>query len=274
MELEALLERVLAAVVGVAAGPSHGSGFFVDPTGLLVTNYHVIGSETEVIVHASDGQQLSGRVLLVKRSVDLAFIRTAAARAPGALSLAPRSAIKLGQDVLAIGSPQGLRNSVSRGIVSAIARTLSDREYVQTDAAINPGNSGGPLITRDGLVVGVATLGLSDQEGRLPGLNFAVPSYLVETSLSTLRERLARYEIHAYCNVCGWLNPGDEVYCENCGARFREEPVAFERQHRSHRARAESAAELGSCHACGGGIGESAMYCPRCGAKRSGGDDR
>src|SRR5438034_8873045 len=149
MELEAVLHRLVPAVVTVTAGPSGGSGFFVDPTGLLVTNYHVIGTETEVIVELADGRKVSGRVVLAKRSVDLAFIRTDAVPAPRALPLAPRSAIQVGQDVVVIGSPQGLRNSVARGIVSATGRTLSDREYVQTDAAINPGNSGGPVVTRD-----------------------------------------------------------------------------------------------------------------------------
>jgi serine protease Do len=172
-----------------------GSGVIVDPEGYIVTNAHVVkGAEKiEVIVpppfvdekapdttQAGRDQTYDARVVGVARQLDLAVIKIEAHK----LSAIPiRSAVrpKQGEMVFAFGSPQGLRNSVTMGVVSAVARQPdpdSPLVYVQTDTPINPGNSGGPLVDADGELVGINTFILSSSGGN-QGLGFAIPAGVV-----------------------------------------------------------------------------------------------
>ena len=158
------------AVVMVETRDGRGSGFFVQAD-LLVTNAHVVGSETSVMLHLADGSKRPAQVERAAPDVDLAILRTARpATAPPVLQLGAASAVRPGQEVIAIGSALGLQNTVTRGIVSA-RRMAGPVLLLQTDAAINPGNSGGPLLDREGRVVGVNTMKLT---GRAEGLGFAV----------------------------------------------------------------------------------------------------
>ena len=125
---------------------------------LLLTNAHVVGSNGFVTVRLAGGQRIQGRVERTAAEVDLAVVRAAARPdANQILQLGSAGAVRPGMEVLAIGSPLGLQNTVTRGIVSAV-RNAGGVELIQTDAAINPGNSGGPLLDRDGRVIGVTTL--------------------------------------------------------------------------------------------------------------------
>jgi hypothetical protein len=155
--IEAIVSRAAPAVVLIRTSGASGTGFFVTQD-LLLTNAHVVEGQSFVSVRLAGGDTLQGRVERTSPDLDLAVVRAAAR--PGTnqiLQLGSANPVLPGQEVLAIGSPLGLQNTVTRGIVSAV-RNTGGVELIQTDAAINPGNSGGPLLDRDGRVIGVTTL--------------------------------------------------------------------------------------------------------------------
>jgi S1-C subfamily serine protease len=168
--LEDVVGRAMPAVVLVETPTGRGSGFFVKPD-TIVTNAHVVGTETSVTVWRFNGDRLSARVVLVAQEFDLAVLKTSTPlENQPSVPLGSVSRVRPGQEVVAIGSPLGvLQNSVTRGIVSSMRR-LGAVTLIQTDAAINPGNSGGPLLDRHGDVIGIATMSVKATQG----LSFAV----------------------------------------------------------------------------------------------------
>jgi len=166
----AMLDRAQSAVVTIKVGASSGSGFFVSDDGLLLTNAHVIEGQGRIVVHMANGDSFLAQTVKVSDVNDLALLRVSTKPA-ATLPLGNSSAVSAGIDVLAIGTPLGLRGTVTRGIVSAV-RKGNGVTLIQTDAAINPGNSGGPLLTDDGSVIGVNTIKRTD--GEL--LGFAISS--------------------------------------------------------------------------------------------------
>ena len=179
-----------------------GSGVVVDPSGYVVTNSHVIrgARRIQVVVARAAagpgssilrprGEALDATIVGVDEETDLAVLKVSDARLP-ALPLADSDALRQGQLVFAFGSPLGLENSVTMGIVSAVGRQLEIDDpmvYIQTDAPINPGNSGGPLVDAQGRVVGINTLILS-QGGGNEGLGFAAPSNIVRAVFEQIRD--------------------------------------------------------------------------------------
>ncbi len=157
---------------------SQGSGVVVDPRGYILTNHHVILESEELIVKAWNGQVFPARLIQKEEGVDIALLKVENCNLPAA-SLGNSENIKVGHWVLAIGSPFGLAQSVSAGIVSAVGRSdlgiLPYESFIQTDASINQGNSGGPLIDLQGRVVGINTAVFSDSCGASMGIGFAVP---------------------------------------------------------------------------------------------------
>jgi serine protease Do len=191
---------------------SVGSGFVIDADGYILTNAHVVsGAERVQIVLPADNADgtlataLSGRMKLAPARIvglatelDLALLKVDGLNLP-ALPLAHYSVLRQGETVFAFGSPIGLRNSLTHGLVSAVARQVdpdSPLIYVQTDAPINPGNSGGPLVNIRGEVVGVNTFILS-QSGGNDGLGFAIPSATARTAFRQLKQfgHLRRQEV-------------------------------------------------------------------------------
>ncbi|EAU42587.1 serine protease [Fulvimarina pelagi HTCC2506] len=162
---------------------SLGSGVIVDPSGLVVTNNHVIADADEVKIAFADGREFATTILLKDDDVDLAVLRIAESEEEfPSVDLADSDGLEIGDLVLAIGNPFGIGQTVTNGIVSALARTnLSPRDpgvFIQTDAAINPGNSGGALIDMQGRLVGVNTA-IFSKSGGSNGIGFAIPSNLV-----------------------------------------------------------------------------------------------
>ena len=160
-----------------------GSGFIVNPSGIIVTNKHVIDGAFQITVTLHDGTELPATLVAAAKLVDLAVLKIDAGHPLPVLALAPADAVKPGDPVLAIGNPEGVGTSLSAGIVSALNRNLMKSpfdDYVQTDAAINHGNSGGPLVDTKGEVVGVDTILLTNlaNEGS-NGLGFAISSTVV-----------------------------------------------------------------------------------------------
>ncbi|MDE2005617.1 MAG: trypsin-like peptidase domain-containing protein [Rhodospirillales bacterium] len=194
----AIAAKVAPAVVNIEvqtiskAGKPHelgerqqevGSGFIIDPSGIIVTNKHVIEGAFQITVTLQDGTELPGRVIAAAKLVDLAVLKIDAGHPLPVLHLAPPDAVRPGDPVLAIGNPEGVGTSFSSGIVSGVDRDLMKTpfdDYVQTDAAINHGNSGGPLVDAAGQVVGVDTILLTNlpNEGS-NGLGFAISAEVV-----------------------------------------------------------------------------------------------
>ena len=182
---------------------STGSGFVIDSEGYIVTNAHVVrgAQSVEVILPPAnaDGSLsvalsprtdvVSARIVGLARDKDIALLKIEGVKLP-ALPLATYTKVRQGHTVFAFGSPEALRNTLTHGIVSAVARQIdpdSPTIYIQTDAPINPGNSGGPLVNADGEVVGMNTFILS-QSGGNEGLGFAIPCATVRTVVGQLRK--------------------------------------------------------------------------------------
>jgi S1-C subfamily serine protease len=169
--LEDLISHAMPAVVRVETGSGFGSGFFVTPDTIL-TNVHVVDSSGSVTIRRPDGTTVPGHVETAAPELDIAIVRISNAD-PHQATLPMGSGIRAraGQEVVALGAPLGLQNTVTRGIVSAV-RLVGAVTLVQTDAAINPGNSGGPLIDRAGDVVGITTMSMRSAVAQ--GLSFAI----------------------------------------------------------------------------------------------------
>lgn len=169
---------------------SAGSGVVVDPSGLVITNHHVIAGMTEVKVSLADRREFPAKVVLSDERSDLAVLKLEGDGPFPAARLGDSEALEVGDFVIALGNPFGVGQTVTQGIVSALARTqagISDfQSFIQTDAAINPGNSGGPLVDLDGEVVGVNTA-IFTRSGGSHGIGFAVPSSTVRQVLESAR---------------------------------------------------------------------------------------
>lgn len=161
--------------------PGLGSGAIVSREGHLVTNYHVIEGVNEVIVTTHDNKKYPARVLGASRQRDIALLKIETQRSDfPALAFADSDAVRVGQLVMAVGNPFGLSGTVTRGIISARDRHLSDSslDYLQTDAVINPGNSGGPLVNVRGEILGInVAIYRGDENVRAwQGVGLAVPA--------------------------------------------------------------------------------------------------
>ncbi|WP_430736662.1 DegQ family serine endoprotease [Pseudomonas parafulva] len=155
---------------------SLGSGFIISPDGYVLTNNHVVADADEIIVRLSDRSELQAKLVGTDPRTDVALLKVDGKNLP-TVKLGDSEKLKVGEWVLAIGSPFGFDHSVTKGIVSAKGRTLPNDSYVpfiQTDVAINPGNSGGPLFNMKGEVVGINSQ-IFTRSGGFMGLSFAIP---------------------------------------------------------------------------------------------------
>ncbi len=161
-----------------------GSGFLYDDQGHIVTNYHVVENAESVVVTLADGRSFPAEIVGVDPSSDLAVIRIPAEALPAPLPLADSGQLRVGQFVIAIGSPFGQVGTMTLGVISALERVIQSPdgrfigEAIQTDAAINPGNSGGPLLDLQGRVIGVNSQIISPSQASA-GIGFAVSSNTV-----------------------------------------------------------------------------------------------
>lgn len=177
------------------SGPSRpsrsaGSGFIIDPSGVVVTNNHVIGEGDTVIVLTQDGERFEATILGRDEKLDLAVLKIEAEEPLPFVEFADSRDVRIGDWVVAIGNPFGLGGTVTTGIVSARGRNIQSGPYdnfIQTDAAINRGNSGGPLFNLDGQVVGVNTALISPTGGSV-GIGFSIPTESAMPVIAQLRE--------------------------------------------------------------------------------------
>jgi S1-C subfamily serine protease len=199
-----LIEQVAVAVVDVrvsgGAGTGNGSGFAIEQAtndkdaGVIVTNAHVVAGGDTYAVRFHDGSECEAEVRLDDPSTDVALLRISD-QSPAYLPLRPLAQVRVGEPVIAIGSPYGLDGTVTSGIVSGLNRTMPAPNgipidnMIQTDALVNPGNSGGPLIGLDGLVVGVNDqVRVNNVLQGSSGLGFAIPSDTVLAVYSEICE--------------------------------------------------------------------------------------
>jgi Do/DeqQ family serine protease len=168
---------------------SLGSGVIVDPAGLVVTNYHVISGASQVKVALADKREFDADIVLKDQRSDLAVLRVKGAKEHfPTLEFADSDELQVGDVVLAIGDPFGVGQTVTHGIVSAVARTqvgISDYQFfIQTDAAINPGNSGGALVDINGRLVGINSA-IYSRSGGSQGIGFAIPANMVRVVVAS-----------------------------------------------------------------------------------------
>jgi serine protease Do len=168
---------------------SLGSGVIVRGDGVIVTNNHVVDGADEIVVVLADRREFEAKVLLADERTDLAVLRVSTGGRPlPTIAFHDSDAAEVGDLVLAIGNPFGVGQTVTSGIISALARTragISDHQFfIQTDAAINPGNSGGALVTVGGALIGIPTAIYSRSGGSI-GIGFAIPSNMVKTVVAT-----------------------------------------------------------------------------------------
>ncbi len=197
--LTTLFEKVSSSVVSIQAMKINkakpqkrfetivGSGFVIDKEGHLLTNAHVVDGAASLAVTLDSGDKAGARLVGIDPVLDLALLRVEWKSALPAAKLGDSSTLRVGDEVVAIGNPIGLDQTMTRGIVSGMNRILpgiSDQPMIQTDAPINPGNSGGPLVDRCGAVVGINTFISEDAQS----IGFAVPVNAAKNVLKDLRE--------------------------------------------------------------------------------------
>lgn len=177
---------------------SLGSGFVISQDGFILTNNHVVSEADEIIVRMADRREFTAQLIGTDERSDIALIKIAADNLP-VVKIGSGESLKVGEWVLAIGSPFGFDHSVTAGIVSAKGRSLPSENYVpfiQTDVAINPGNSGGPLFNLDGEVVGVNSQ-IYSRSGGFMGLSFAIP---IEVAMDVAKQLQTKGKVSR-----GWL---------------------------------------------------------------------
>ncbi len=165
-----------------------GSGFIIDPSGIIVTNNHVVGHADKIVVSLTDGRQLPAQVLGHDELTDIAVIKVQSNETLPAVTWGDSRKAEVGDWILAAGNPFGLGGSVSVGIISAEGRDLGSGpfdNFLQLDAPINPGNSGGPVFNMEGQVIGVSSVIVSPT-GASVGIGFAIPSETVTRIVSQL----------------------------------------------------------------------------------------
>ena len=213
-----------------------GSGVIVDANGTIVTNHHVIKGAEQIAVVLSDRREFEARLVGSDERSDIAVLKIEAGAGLPLLRFGDSDAVEVGDLVIAIGDPFGVGQTVTSGIVSALARTavgVGDFDFfIQTDAAINPGNSGGPLVTMDGKMIGLNTA-IYSQSGGSVGIGFAIPSNMVRTVVASIVAggRLARAWLGVQgesvtpdiAETLGLARPSgvlvDEVYAEGPASR-------------------------------------------------------
>lgn len=190
---------------------SLGSGFVLDADGYIITNHHVVDEATEIVVRLDDEKEYKAEIVGGDAKTDIAVIKIADAKGLVPVPLGDSDELKVGEWVVAVGSPFGLDHTVTAGIVSAKGRRINRPDqspyddFIQTDAAINPGNSGGPLVNLKGQVVGINTAIYSRSGGNI-GIGFAIPINLARQIVPQLKE--AGYVTRGWLGVL--IQPVDE----------------------------------------------------------------
>jgi putative serine protease PepD len=191
----AVAPSVVTINVALRGGTATGSGVVISTDGTVLTNAHVVSEATAITVHFADGHEAEAKLVGADTTKDVAVVRVTNPGSITAAVLGVNTRLRVGEPVLAFGSPLGLDGSVSAGIVSALDRSVDGDEsnlsgMIQTDAAINPGNSGGPLVNAAGQVVGIDTaIATTNGSGGNIGVGFAIPITTAKQVADTILNR-------------------------------------------------------------------------------------
>jgi S1-C subfamily serine protease len=223
--LEDVISHAMPALVRVETASGFGSGFFITPDTML-TNVHVVGGNTTVSIRRPDGTTLTAHVDTTAPELDIAVLRISSPDPnQPTLPMGSGAHARAGQEVIALGTPLGLQNTVTRGIVSAV-REVGGLTLVQTDAAINPGNSGGPLLDRSGRVIGITTLSMRSSDAQ--GLSFAIAIEHAQALLAGNRSTEQRSTPLSTLNeaMSGRRTPADSDAARERSAKTYEQLIA------------------------------------------------
>jgi len=198
---EAAIAKVEPAVVELevttAQGQQIGSGVIIDTKGDIVTNYHIVNGEESIVAVLYNGSTEQAQLVGTNAADDLAVVHIQPFAHMTVVQIGDSSKLVVGQEVLAIGNPLGITETATKGIVSALNRSVTEStgttisNAIQTDAAVNPGNSGGALINLQGQLVGIPTLTAVNTESNTAanGVSFAIPSNLVQTVIQQILQQ-------------------------------------------------------------------------------------
>jgi S1-C subfamily serine protease len=218
----AVYNKVNRSVVQIANGQGAGSGFVVDQSGLILTNNHVVEGADSVVVIFSDGTKRQGQVLGADSGNDLAVVKVALPANVTPVALGDSDKVQVGETAIAIGSPFGLDQTVTQGIISAVHRDWAPgdgsvrRNLIQSDTPINPGNSGGPLLNANGEVIGINTMIESPVRGSV-GVGFSIP---INTAKALLPKLAAGAQIEpAWLGITGQSIDADVAQQEGLAAQ-------------------------------------------------------
>lgn len=217
MTLQELITVFQPVIVQISTRKGSGSGFFVREFGVIVTNCHVVGEESEVTIGGKIFESTLSRVWFTNKGTDLAFLEPPEGVEIPEARLGGSGSIHDGDPVVAIGHPYGMSYTATAGIVSKAERLRNGMNYIQIDAAINPGNSGGPLINYEGEIVGVNTWIVRDGDN----LGFALPVTVLIDDLNGYAPH--RGEVATRCPSCGAIithGTVDGRYCPECGTEI------------------------------------------------------
>jgi len=215
--MKSVIDKYEHVVIQIATPYSTGTGFYLHQYNIIVTNEHVIRDNKQVIIDGKGLEKNLTRVLFVDQKHDLAFLEAPEGLEANIASLGLEYQVNIGDTILAIGHPFGLRYTATQGIISNLQYQRGDINYLQHDAALNPGNSGGPLINQQGQIVGVNTFVIQNGEN----IGFSLPiKYLYDT----LEEYIPiAGQIAARCYSCENIVREEELetsYCPHCGAHL------------------------------------------------------
>jgi len=210
-------ESLKKAVHKINTAGGSGSGFYLKPQNIFVTNYHVIEGNKEVAIENQLQDRYRAHVIYVNPQADIAFLRSEDYMPEANIPFEDVQDVRSRDKVFVLGFPFGMPYTITEGIVSNEKQLLEGQHFIQTDAAVNPGNSGGPVVNADGLLVGVTTAKFTDADN----VGFAIPAQIVREELDTFAQNTTgAYSMK--CHSCKSLIYEKTDYCPNCGANIDE----------------------------------------------------
>jgi len=254
------MEQILPSIVQISTPTGLGSGFCIAERGIIVTNRHVVEALAFVELKLHDKTVVLGQVVSSHSQLDLSLIRAVNVTIP-VLCCRDIKPEEIGSTVWVVGSPWGLTETVTKGIVSNVSRETEYRQgvpYIQTDAAINPGNSGGPMLRDNGTVLAMATW----IQGNAQNIGFGLPVRFILNRMERIVRQWGTIEEAAYCTACGFSTFPPEAWCARCGAKVESNGVRLRQQGSLEPLPAGKV----HCSACGWTAPEAAKYCDHCGA--------
>lgn len=214
--MQTIIDRYRHIIVQIATPYSKGTGFYLSPYNLIVTNEHVVRDNREVVIEGKSFPRQLSTVLFLDEKYDLAFLKAPENIDLPEVEIGGQSGISEGDTVLAVGHPLGLAFTFTKGIISNKSQASGSLSYIQHDAALNPGNSGGPLIDAEGRIIGVNTFIIKDGTN----IGFSLPVNYLKQTIEAFQAGQGQLGIRcAACMNIIFEPEAEQNYCPHCGAR-------------------------------------------------------